>query len=298
MPLDDRPRRHLRPSRRGEADLALVPFENSIEGSVRPDARRARLRRRGVTIAGEHDQPIRHSLIARERDRARPRSSAVLSHPQVLAQCARFLRERAARGRGRRDDVEPPRRSGASASRRSPWAAIGAASAADLYGCEVLRERRRGRGRQRHPLRLDRPRRDAEPAATGAWRTTLVFSELGRGPPGGAGRRAHRVLQPRREPDADRVAAAAPGSRAATCSSSTSRARRRDPVVAEAIEGLRGKAESVRILGSYPVGSSASARLNRPARTGRRLINSSRTMASLAVADTGCAATPTTATPR
>jgi prephenate dehydratase len=28
-----------------------------------------------------------------------------------------------------------------------------------------------------------------------------------------------------------------------------------DPVVAEAIAGLRGKAESVRILGSYPVGT-------------------------------------------
>ena len=30
--------------------------------------------------------------------------------------------------------------------------------------------------------------------------------------------------------------------------------REGDPVVAEAIEGLRSKAESVRILGSYPVG--------------------------------------------
>ena len=29
--------------------------------------------------------------------------------------------------------------------------------------------------------------------------------------------------------------------------------RERDPAVAEAIEALRGKAESVRILGSYPI---------------------------------------------
>ena len=49
----------------GDADRALVPFENSIEGSVRPTLDTLAFEARGVTIAGEHDHPIRHALIAR-----------------------------------------------------------------------------------------------------------------------------------------------------------------------------------------------------------------------------------------
>ena len=79
----------------GSCDLALVPFENSIEGSVRPTLDALAFDVDGVTIAGEHDQPIRHSLIARER-MPLERVERVLSHPQVLAQCARFLREQLA----------------------------------------------------------------------------------------------------------------------------------------------------------------------------------------------------------
>src|SRR5438045_1544603 len=74
-----------------EADLALVPFENSIEGSVRPTLDALAFDIEGVAIAGEHDEPIRHSLIAREPIPLE-RIDRVLSHPQVLAQCARFLR--------------------------------------------------------------------------------------------------------------------------------------------------------------------------------------------------------------
>ena len=47
------------PSPRGEADRALVPFENSIEGSVRPTLDALAFDADGVTIAGEHDHPIR-----------------------------------------------------------------------------------------------------------------------------------------------------------------------------------------------------------------------------------------------
>ena len=38
-----------------------------------------------------------------------------------------------------------------------PWAALGAASAARIYGCVVLREGVEDEPGQRHPLRLDRP---------------------------------------------------------------------------------------------------------------------------------------------
>src|SRR5215216_8108484 len=49
----------------GEADRALVPFENSIEGAVRSTLDTLAFEAEGVAIAGEHDHAIRHSLIAR-----------------------------------------------------------------------------------------------------------------------------------------------------------------------------------------------------------------------------------------
>src|SRR5436189_1035334 len=75
----------------GEADRALVPFENSIEGAVRSTLDTLAFEGFGVTIAGEHDHPVRHALIARE-ELPLGRIEAVLSHPQASAQCARFIR--------------------------------------------------------------------------------------------------------------------------------------------------------------------------------------------------------------
>src|SRR3954451_14042375 len=76
----------------GEAERALVPFENSIEGAGRSTLDTQAFEAEGITIAGEHDHPIRHSLIA-----AAPipleEIAVVLSHPQPSAQCARFIRE-------------------------------------------------------------------------------------------------------------------------------------------------------------------------------------------------------------
>ena len=76
----------------GSADRALVPFENSIEGAVRSTLDTLAFDTPSVTIVGEHDHPIRHSLIARIQF---PLSeiTTVLSHPQASAQCARFIRE-------------------------------------------------------------------------------------------------------------------------------------------------------------------------------------------------------------
>ena len=80
------------PVERGEAERAFVPFENSIEGSVRSTLDTLALETEAVTIVGEHDFPVRAHLIARETVELGG-IEAVLSHPQPLAQCARFLRE-------------------------------------------------------------------------------------------------------------------------------------------------------------------------------------------------------------
>src|SRR5215208_4588575 len=65
----------------GEAERALVPFENSIEGAVRSTLDTLAFESFPVTIAGEHDHPIRNSVIARE-ELTLDRVEVVLSHPQ------------------------------------------------------------------------------------------------------------------------------------------------------------------------------------------------------------------------
>ena len=122
----------------GQADRALVPVENSIEGSVRPTLDALAFDVRAVTIVGEHDYTVREHLIAREPTELGA-IEAVLSHPQPLAQGARFLREQL-------PGIETRSVSSTAAAVRMvaesvrPWAAIGSRAAADLYDCAIVRE--------------------------------------------------------------------------------------------------------------------------------------------------------------
>jgi prephenate dehydratase len=233
---------------RGEAERALVPFENSIEGSVRSTLDTLAFDTEQVTIVGEHDFAVRPVLIAREGiDAARVR--VVLSHPQPLAQCARYLRENLpqAERRALSSTAEAVRLVGESSE---PWAAIGARAAAELYGCKILREGIEDEANNVTRFVWIAPR-GTEPAVGEDWKTSIVFSELGEDHPGA-------LVEALREFS----------SRAVNLSRIESRPLRqglgrymffcdlegstRDEAVSEAIEALRGKAESVRILGSYP----------------------------------------------
>jgi prephenate dehydratase len=233
----------------GEAERALVPFENSIEGAVRSTLDTLAFDAPSVTIAGEHDHPIANSLIARE-EVPLDRIEMVLSHPQASAQCARFIREHlpGAEVRAAPSTAEAVREVSASTE---PWAALGAASAALIYGCVVLRE-----GIEDSPENVTRfvwiAPAGTRPSGEGPWRTTLVFAELGDDHPGALVEALTEFS--RRDVNLTRI---------------ESRPRRRglgrymffidldgaegEPAVAAAIDGLRRKAESVRILGSYPV---------------------------------------------
>jgi prephenate dehydratase len=233
----------------GEADRAFVPYENSIEGSVRSTLDTLAFDTEQVTIAGEHDFRVRAHLIAREGVEI-GEVAAVLSHPQPLAQCAGFLRSRlpGVERRSVSSTAEAVRMVGESVR---PWAAIGARSAADLYGCVVLRE-----GIEDEADNVTRFVWIA-PAGTetggGPARTSLVFSELGEDHPGA-------LVDALREFS----------DRGVNLSRIESRPLRRglgrymffvdlegalaDDPVAAALEALRAKAESVRILGSYPMG--------------------------------------------
>jgi prephenate dehydratase len=80
--------------RRGELDWALVPIENSLEGSISATLDLLAGEAQDVEIVGEALLRVRHSLIA-----AGPLPLAeidpVLTHPQVPASALRFARRTA-----------------------------------------------------------------------------------------------------------------------------------------------------------------------------------------------------------
>jgi prephenate dehydratase len=233
---------------RGEADRALVPFENSIEGSVRSTLDALAFDAEKVTIVGEHDFAVRAMLLARE-PRQLEQIAVVLSHPQPLAQCARFLRSQmpAAELRAVSSTAEAVRLVSES---EQPWAAIGAHSAAELYGCTILRE-----GIEDEANNVTRfvwiAAEGAEPNGGDDWKTSLVFSELGEDHPGALVNALREFSS--REVNLSRIESRplrlGLGRYMFFCDLEGAL---EDPPVAEAIEALRSKAESVRVLGSYP----------------------------------------------
>ena len=235
--------------RDGAADRALVPFENSIEGAVTATLDTLAFDANGLTLVGEYDLPIEHCLIGRE-ETPLDRIEVVLSHPQASAQCARFIRESLPQAEVRaapstaeavRTVVESDR----------PWAALGAESAARLYGAAVLRG-----GVEDETDNITRfvwvAREGTKASGSGPWRTSLVFSELGEDHPG-ALVDALQVFSGR-EINLTRI---------------ESRPLRRglgryqffldiegaagNEPLADAIDELRSKAETVRVLGSWPI---------------------------------------------
>jgi prephenate dehydratase len=235
----------------GEADRALVPIENSIEGSIRPTLDTLAFEAEEVTIVGEYDYAVRAHLIAREGVELGD-IEAVLSHPQPLAQCARFLRENLT-------GVELRSVSSTAAAVRMvsesvrPWAAIGARAAAGLYDCAILRE-----GIQDEATNVTRflwiAPAGSEPSGSGPWKTSLVFAELGEDHPGALvnalaefSSRGINLTRIESRPMRQEL-----GRYMFFCDLEGAAA---DPQVAEAMTQLRTKAESVRLLGSYPVGT-------------------------------------------
>jgi prephenate dehydratase len=233
----------------GDADRALVPFENSIEGSVRPTLDALAFDAPTLTIVGEHDQPISNSLIA-ARELELDEIEQVISHPQPIAQCARFLRTELPEAEVR------PVASTAEAVREvagseHPMAALGTASAAAIYGCVVLRQ-----GVEDETGNVTRfvwvAPAGTEPSGGGEWRTTLSFSELGADHPGALVEALTEFSS--REVNLTRIESRPlrEGGLGRYMFFCDLEGRVADGPVSDAIEALRAKAENVRVLGSYP----------------------------------------------
>ena len=242
----------------GAVQRALVPIENSLEGSVNATLDALAMETEDVAILGEVIHPIRHCLIARTPLEL-AEIETVVSHPQATAQCARFIRTRlpGAQVLAGSSTAEAVR---TVAEREGPWAALGNRLAAERYGCQVLRagvEDVAGNetrfvwlgpvgappGGVGGPTSADPP--------LGPWKTAVVFWGVGSEAPGWL---VHCLSEfATREVNLTRI---------------ESRPRKQglgrymffldlegrdiEPHVADALVGLRAHVEVLRVLGSFP----------------------------------------------
>jgi len=125
--------------RQEEVDWAIVPIENSLDGSVSVTLDLLAGEASDVEIVGEALLRVRHSLIAAEPV-GLGEIDTVISHPQVPGQCERFLRGELAHARilpaGSTAEAV---RMVASGGQRGQ-AALGTLLAAKIYGGTVIRE--------------------------------------------------------------------------------------------------------------------------------------------------------------
>jgi prephenate dehydratase len=239
--------------RHGDVTWAIVPIENSLEGSISVTLDLLAGEARDVEIVGEALLRVKHSLIAADAI-GLEEIETVITHPQVPGQCARFLH-------GELPGVRMvPAGSTAEAVRivveagRREQAALGTTLAAGIYGGTVIREGVEDRddnatrfvwlartGGARPPLRA---------GGEGDWKVSLLFWGPGAEGPGWLVRCLNEFA--RRDINLTKI---------------ESRPRRRElgsyiffadleghvgeARVDEAIAGLGPLCEEVRVLGSY-----------------------------------------------
>jgi prephenate dehydratase len=238
-------------------ERALVPIENSLEGSVNATLDALAMETEDVRILGEVVHPIRHCLIARTEIEL-SEIEVVVSHPQANAQCGRFIRARLAganvlSGSSTADAVRMV------AEQDGRWAAIGTRVAAERYGCHVLRagiedvSENETRFAWLGPVGVEAGGPGDGAPVIGPWKTAIVFWGLGSEAPGWL---VSCLLEfASRDVNLTRI---------------ESRPRKQglgrymffadleghdaEPHVADALEAMRAHVEVLRVLGSFPAG--------------------------------------------
>ena len=208
--------------RREEVDWAVVPIENSLDGSVSVTLDLLAGEASDVEIVGEALLRVRHSLIA--GGAALAGGDRHGAHPSTGPRAVHAVPARRA---GARADPagELDRRGGADRGGRSRLPAAGLAALGNAAGGGDLRRhgaarRRGGPRRQRNAIRLagasddgageaQAERRRFARAPPREWKTSLVFWGPGAERAGLARALPGRVRAPGHQPDEDRVAAPA-----------------------------------------------------------------------------------------
>jgi prephenate dehydratase len=232
----------------GEADRAVVPIENALEGGVAATLDALATGSDGVRIVAEVVIPIHHCVVA-AHELALDEVERIISHPQATAQCGRFLRERlpGAERVSAGSTAEAVRQVSDGAR---PWAALGSRLSAELYDCKVLAADVEDR-----PDNLTRfvwlaPAGEATDPGPRA-KTSVVFWGAGDESPGWLVAALHEFAD-----------------RAINLTRIESRPRRvrlghymffvdlegavSEPRVDEALSALSGRVQTLRVLGSYP----------------------------------------------
>ncbi len=238
----------------GTVERALVPIENSIEGSVSATLDALVIDTDEVLILAETILPIRQCLIARGRLELEE-IEVVVSHPQANGQCSRFIRTRlpGAKVMTTNSTADAVR---LVAEHDGPWAALGNRLAAEIYGCEVLRSGVEDlAGNETRFVWLGRrgapPGIPAGEPPRGPWKTAIVFWGIGAAEPGwlvaclsefaSRGVNLTRIESRPRRQGLGRYMFFA-----------DLEGRESDPHVAAGLEALRGHVEVLRLLGSFP----------------------------------------------
>jgi prephenate dehydratase len=241
--------------RAGELEWAVIPIENSLEGSISVTLDLLAGEASDVEIVGEALLRVRHSLIAGAPVEL-SQIETVLTHPQVPGQCSRFLRTElpGARVLPASSTAEAVRI--VTAEPQPGRAALGTELAAHIYGGTIIREG--VQDRDDNETRFvwlaragDRREPPLEPPRGSTWRTSLLFWGSGAEHSGWLVRCLQEFAlrdinltkiesRPRREQFGNYVFFA------------DLAARSTEDRVRQALAGLGGICEVVRVLGSYP----------------------------------------------
>jgi prephenate dehydratase len=243
--------------RRGAVEWAIVPIENSLDGSITVTLDLIADEVAHVEIVGETLLRVRHSLIAAETLKL-DEIDTVLTHPQVPGQCERFLREELPHARVLAADSTAEAVRTVLTDGVHGTAALGTVLAASIYGGVVIRESVEDRAdnetRFAWLARVKRAGQRREPPLIapedGDWKTSIVFWGAGAESPGWlvrclgefAGREINLTKiesRPRRERMGHYMFFVDLAGNVT------------DAAVAEAIAGAEAQCEHVRVLGSY-----------------------------------------------
>jgi prephenate dehydratase len=248
--------------RRGAVEWAIVPIENSLDGSISVTLDLIADEVAHVEIVGESLLRVRHSLIAPAQVKLEE-IDTVFTHPQVPGQCERFLHEELAHARVLPADSTAEAVRTVITENVRGTAALGTVLAASIYGGEVIRESVEDRAdnetRFAWLARVTRAGQRPDPPlkrSGDSWKTSIVFWGAGAESPGWLVRCldefASREInltkiesRPRREQMGHYMFFVDLAGRA------------HEEAVAEAIAGARSQCEHVRVLGSYPAASAA-----------------------------------------
>jgi len=228
----------------GETEQGVVPIENSIEGSVNFTLDLL-VSQGSLLIRNEMVLPIEHYLMGRPGTRV-DEIKVVYSHPQALAQCREYLESRFANAE-RSASLSTAQAVGDAIASRVPAAAIGPRRSADLYHAEIfdsaIQDVAANATRFVVLAKSDHP-------PTGNDKTSMYFT-FGEDVPGQLytvmGEFARRDINLAKIESRPTKISLGQYIFLIDCDG-----HREDSSLGDAIEAVRGKVSSLRVMGSYP----------------------------------------------